>query len=228
MAIRDFLAGKSAKERASIKGKEIAKVNFRGEYAEKTGIKIEITDIKEIEGGVEIFARAWKNDKQLGFGKDGSVEIERFRIFNPPILVDDPNGNIIREWKDSVTGELKQRKLREDPAEAIRQVIADNAKLVGKEDTNIIKGKIGNTTSTFYPDANPETTSVDGFVSTGNIDPSTWTTMRNHSGGSFSDSGVDDIIAFIRTSTSTNLWRQEYRAITGFDTSSIPDTDTID
>jgi hypothetical protein len=38
----------------------------------------------------------WSNPK-LGLGKDGSVEIERFRFFNPTILVDDPNGSVVRE-----------------------------------------------------------------------------------------------------------------------------------
>lgn len=118
-----------------------------------------IGEVKEIningQSGIELFAKAWKGDKQLGFGKDGSVEIERFRIFNPPILVDDPNGDIVREWTDEKTGELKQRKLREDPIEAIRQTVAHNVKIVGKENAQIVIGKIGNTTSTFYPDAHP-------------------------------------------------------------------------
>jgi len=69
--IEKLLKNKNSKERANIKGKEIAKVNFRGKHTDtKTKIKIEITDIKEIEGGVEVFARAWKGKKQLGFGKD--------------------------------------------------------------------------------------------------------------------------------------------------------------
>src|SRR3972149_5045079 len=68
------------------------------------------------------------------------------------------------EKDNSESIRTKQRKLREDPAEAIRQVIVHNVTLVGKENTKIILGKVGNTTSTFYPDSDPESTSVDGDV----------------------------------------------------------------
>src|SRR3989344_2016473 len=67
------------------------KYNFPVQYTDPTyGVTREIQSVQKIEGGIEILARAWKDGKQLGFGKDGSVEIERFKIFNPPILVDDP------------------------------------------------------------------------------------------------------------------------------------------
>ena len=106
----------------------------------------------EINGsnGIELFAKAWKGGKQLGF-LDGTVEIERFRIYNPPVLVDDPNGDIIREWTDEETGELKQRKLKYDPTQAIKNSLAHTISLVAKDGKDIIKGKVGNTTSTFYP-----------------------------------------------------------------------------
>ncbi len=165
-----LLTNKTASEKAYIKSREIAGRDFKGEYTNtQYDVRIEIIgEVKEIningKSGIELFAKAWRDDKQLGFGKDGSVDIERFRIFNPPILVDDPNGEIVREWTDEETGLLKQRKLREDPLQAIKEVIAHNVTLVGKNNGKIVIGKVGNTTSTFYPDANPETTSVDGIV----------------------------------------------------------------
>ena len=180
--IEKRLKNKNAKERADIKGAEIAKHDFRGLHNDrKTGIRIEITKIEKIKGGVQIFARAWKNGKQLGFGKDGSVDIERFRIFNPPVLVDDPNGTITRDIFDIDGNKTGVRRLREDPAEAMRQVIAHNAKLVGKEGTKIVEGKIGNTTDTFYPDADPESTSVDGTTQR-NLVVETFPTIRSGAG----------------------------------------------
>lgn len=130
----------STEERANIKSTEIAKLNFVGEYTDLIyKMKVEIQSLKKIEMsgqyGVEIMVRARQDDKQLGFG-DGSEELGRFRIFNPPVLVDDPNGDIVKEWmqKDEATGEmvLKQRKLREDPAEAIRQSLTYAIKVVSK------------------------------------------------------------------------------------------------
>ena len=178
-----LLTNKTASEKAQIKSREIAKRDFKGEFANtQYGVRVEIIgEVKEIningQSGIELFAKAWRGDKQLGFGKDGSVEIERFRIFNPPILVDDPNGDIVRERTDEITGEVKQRKLKENPSEAIRQVIAHNVKLVGKDNGNIVKGKVGNTTSTFYPDANVEVDTVDGQLR--NEGNATWAGGRN-------------------------------------------------
>lgn len=157
--IKDLLTGKSPQERAVVKSQEISKLDHRGIFvSSEYGVKAEIQSLSEIVGGVEIFARAWKNGKQLGFGKDGSVDLERFAISNPPILVDDPNGDIIQESIHDITKAIKFRKLREDPIEAIRQSLAHTIKLVGKENSPIVKGKIGNTTSTFYAHAN------DGFL----------------------------------------------------------------
>ena len=163
--IKDLLENKSSKEKANIKATELAKLDFVGEYTDaKYGIKIEIQSLDKIEGGIEIFARAWKGDKQLGFGADGTVDIERFRIFNPPILVHDPNGDIVRNFTDK-DGNVKQLKLREDAKQAILDTLAHTIKVIGKTDTNIKAGSIGNTTSTFYPDSgNPGSVTVDGTM----------------------------------------------------------------
>ena len=147
----ELLVNKTSKERDKIKSLEICKFNHRGVFDDvKYGIRVEIIrDIQPIEingiPGIEIFAKAWKGAKPLGFGENGSVEIERFRIFNPPILVDDPNGTVIREMDKDPEGKiLPARRLREDPIEAIRQSIAHTISLLGKENTGIVIGKIGN------------------------------------------------------------------------------------
>src|SRR3990167_8130850 len=79
-------------DRAFLKTCEMAKrgTEFAGIYdSPQYGTRIEIiSEVKNIEingqHGIELFARAWRGTQQLGFGSDGSVEIERFRIFNPP------------------------------------------------------------------------------------------------------------------------------------------------
>src|SRR3990167_555672 len=155
--IRELLEDRTAEQRASIKGLEIARVLVSNP---RTNVKfsgadfdIEILETKPINKGVEVLARAWHpGGRQVGFGVDGSVDIERFRIFNPPILVTDPVGDILHEWVDP-QGEPRHRKLREDPKEALLRDLAHTIKLVGKDGRNIVRGKIGNTTSTFYPAA---------------------------------------------------------------------------
>ena len=95
-SIEEMIAGKFASERADIKGREIAKIDTVSR-TKRGGYDIEIVSMKAIVGGVEVFARAWDaKGNQIGFGRDGTVDIERFRIFNPPILVDDPAGTVER------------------------------------------------------------------------------------------------------------------------------------
>lgn len=224
MNLESLLQSKNASEKAQ----ELAKVAFRGQYQrtiQGVTIKVEIQDIQEIDGGITVYARAWKNGKQVGFGKDGSVEIERFNIYNPPVLVEDPNGDIIRESTDAVTGEVSVRKLREDHEEAIKQVIADNVRIVGKENTQIVKGKVGRTTSTFYPNASPESTSVDGRAGRDTNTGETWTATRTGSGTISDDNTTQNDHAQIFASGSRRLF---YRGHFIFDTSAIPDGDTID
>src|SRR3990167_1831357 len=129
MAIRHLLVNKDLHERANIKASEIVKQKFSGQYFdEKYGIAVEVLSISKIERGVEVLARAWKGDKQLGFGANGSVEWERFRFFNPPVLVPDPNGDVIKEQTDERSGEIKVRRLREDPEAALKQILAETIK----------------------------------------------------------------------------------------------------
>lgn len=233
--ILQALDGKTASERAQIKSQEIAKLKLSGTYDNKQyGVQVEIVgNAKAIEVngqyGIELFARAWKDGKQLGFGKDGSVGIERFRFFNPPILVDDPNGDIVKEWTNPMTGEKNQRSLREDPVEAIKQSLAHTIKLVGKEDTEIVIGKIGNTTDNFYPDAHPESTTVDGYVGTyANAPGTSWDHIISNP-GDYRET-VDDLsklyLFYSYGGQSGNYWRNYHRGGVLFNTSTIG-SDTI-
>ena len=228
--IEELLQNKTAKEKAQIKSEKISKIKL-GKFT-KNDLRIEvigeITAI-EINGqyGIEFFAKAWKNGKQLGFGKDGTVEIERFRIYNPPVLVDDINGDIVREWNDIDTNEIKQRKLRYDPTEATRQSLAHIISLVGKDGKNIIEGKIGNTTSTFY--ATTGDGSIYSYSNTGTPSDETWAAARDST-----EVGVSDIYddsttqyaTFARGRTASGNYTI-IRSYFAFDTSAIGG-DTVD
>lgn len=229
--VNNLLKNKSDAEKANIKGESISKLKIKGKK-ERKDIDVEIVSTEAINGGVQVLAKSWdKNGKQIGFGKDGSVDIERFVIKNPPILVADANGDIIREWTDEKTGTLKQRRLREDPEEVLLRSLEDTIK-VKKEKfgaENIIEGKIGNTTSTFYPAAG-ENSPVDGFMFAGNSSPGvSWSTLYTSAGGNnngASATAADDRMSEIRAWTGTDNWRRIGRSVYGFDTSSIG-SDTV-
>lgn len=183
--------------------------------------EIEITQVDVIDGGVQVFARAWLNGKQLGFGTDDTVDIERFRVFNPPVLVLDDTGNITRQYKIEENTPTSTVTYREDPAFAIRQVIGENVKLVGVVSDKIKVGKIGNTTDTFYPDANVESTSVDGYsrISQGSCYGS-FSTIRSGAGNSADDSGIV-LRTELRACNTTNQYREFGRSFILFDTSAL-------
>ena len=218
------LKNKTKKEKVEIKSKELAKVKI--DKFTKDNLEIEIIgDIKEIDGGIQVFAKAWRNGEQLGFGKDGTVEIERFRFFNPPVLVDDENGDIIREFIDEETKEIKQRKLKEDSEEAIRQILSHTIESVGKDGDNIIEGKIGNTTSTIYPEAGGGggNTTCDGRAQSPR---SNWDTAHDATDADSVQTALSqDVIAmaYHRGSSVYDIYRDYF----SFDTSVIG-TDTVD
>ncbi len=109
---------------------------------------IEILDTRPFDGGIEVLIRAWHKDGgQLGFGKDKDVDIERVRIFDPGILVPDPNGDILIDTsKDPITGVITEHRYREDHHAALLlnlEVAVRNK----KPSDLIVPGKVGNTTA---------------------------------------------------------------------------------
>ena len=94
--IRNLLTNKNTIEQSRIKSEEISKLNHIGKFKHKD-LEVEILSLQAIQvgdqHGVEIMARAWNKGKQVGLA-DGTVEIERFRIWNPDIYVEDPNGDV--------------------------------------------------------------------------------------------------------------------------------------
>jgi hypothetical protein len=230
--IESLLRGRSKKRRANIKATEISKLDFVGIHRDvKSGIKIKIRSIEKIDGGIQVFAQVWKNGKQLGFGEDGSVDIERFRIFNPPVLVDDPNGEIVREWneKDPKTDAVTKivRTLKYDPVAAIKEDLIHTVGLVGKTGTKIIKGKVGTTVSTFYPSAGTGSGAIDGAIGRQIAGSETFSTIRAGSGNDINEGSANYFTTVVRSSSTTDQFSRIWRGGLGFDTSALPDTDEI-
>src|SRR3990167_1165235 len=145
--IKDLLLNKSENEKANIKGIELAKLSAIPKLQRTNGY-IEISKPVKINGGIRVYIRAWdKNNAPIGFGKDGTIETEKFNIINPPIHVSDPLGNIDFSWTDS-KGEVHEIKGREDLQESLLQGVERTIASQGKDGKNIIKGSVGQTVST--------------------------------------------------------------------------------
>lgn len=215
----------SKEEKASVKGCEIAKIKNtppEQSFFSNQEYKIEIIDMVPLDGGVTVFAKAWTpQGQQLGFGPDGSVEIERFVVLNPPILVDDPQGNIIETWEDSATHKQNTRTMREDPKEAIKQALVRT--IASKQQVStankITPGKVGNTTYTFYSDA--------GGDSGGSIpNQATWAAARNSTTGGGDPSLSTRFMGAAEREDAGSTFNVA-RGFFPFNTASLPDGDTI-
>ncbi len=80
--------------------------------------------------------------------------------------------------------------------------------------------------ATFYPDANPESSSVDGYTFN-NGTSQTWSNIRTVAGGyAYPSATYGEVVEFCSSAT-TNQWSWLTRAIYLFDTSALPDDATI-
>lgn len=84
----------------------------------------------------------------------------------------------------------------------------------------------GFSTLTAYPDAHPESATVDGYVERSGVDE-TLTTIRAAAGNTFDDSIAANYFARLTASTTTDQYAASTLSIYTFDTSSIPDTDVV-
>lgn len=213
--LKNLTPEERGKKRAEACFSSLSKEKLQGNY------KIEIVDFKQDKNVVEVFARVFKDKKQIGFGSDGTIDVERFVFVNPPLLVDDENGDIVETFTDR-EGVEHIRKLREDPKEALRQALENTIKIKKEkfDDKRIVKGKVGNTTTTIYP-------AYDAYLGRENSSQ-TWTQMRDDTVSEYQaqySSTTGTYAGF--TNYKSGSFRSIDRAFWTFDTSSIPDGDTI-
>lgn len=213
------------RNKISLSTSEIAKIGSVAKTKRTDGFEgyIEILNINPYKtplgrDGIEVYARAWdKNDNRIGFGKDGTVDIEHFIFVNFSITTINP---LDSEIENAVLNALSETiKIKKE-----------------KFDGSHIKfGKIGSTTLTSYPDTgNPGSVTVDGWMNYGDGDnPNTysvgWATMHNASAGQETGpygTATQSQIK-IRSRTITNEWEWLYRGFMTFDTSSITSGGTI-
>lgn len=177
---------------------------------------IEVIGASLIPNGIEILARAWVGTIQIGFGPDGSVDVERFKIINPPTLVQDNNGGITKEYTVDDGQPPKVVKYRESVIEALTSTISETIRIVGKPGSPaIIPGKVGSTVATIYA-----TETSTGLLS--NLQ-TTWAGVRDGATGT----GVSTTAMQISTSkVSGTDWRIS-RGMCAFDTSVVGTGATI-
>ena len=227
--IKELLTNKTAKEKSQIKSSEIAKLNHVGKFT-RGDLEVEIISLNTLQvgeqHGIELYARAWDKGEQIGF-VDGTVEIEHFRIFNPPILVPDGTKSLVERLNPK--GELQEFEednYKEDLTEAVLQSLEHAIKVTTNKLPRgmIVNGRIGNTTSTFYPDGTGSN-DVSLFEDTAG---QTWGTKVAAPGIFGNQLGSNaNAILYVAAHTVSGQWNQLRRGVTTFETAAIDSGDTV-
>lgn len=225
--ISEKLLDKTAKERATIKGQEIAKLGSI--LKTKVGsIWIEITEFHAIEGGVELYARAWDSEGQIGFGKDGTVDLERFVFINPPILV--PDGTTHDVYYPELDFTVPHPNYKEDLQQAILNSLTHTIKVKKQKFgfNKIVENKTGNTTLTVYPNPGTGTAPIDGDGTRASVNE-IFTTIRNGAPNFHDDTSASHAAPFIRATSTQDQFDLIRRLGWGWDTSSVggDDVDSV-
>lgn len=217
--LREKVLATSPELRSKVRSEEIVKA-VKIKKGKKLSFKkkrdYEIVEVQQLENGVALFARVFENGKQIGFG-DGTVDIERFIFINPPLLVEDPLGDIVIDDLDIKGNKKGEIKLKEDPLEAIKQCLESTVDVMKskRDSSRIEKGKRGNTTTTIYASTG------DGIVRTSK---STWAAVYGAATGDSVQNLTTGYCTWAKESASVFNGYQPFHP---FDTSSIPSTDTI-
>lgn len=111
------------------------------------------------------------------------------------------------------------------PQYTLIKIIDDNAQNWLKQENRVYPILVDPVT-VYYPDANVETTTVDGIVRRNAVDE-TWATIQAGAGTSASPSTTADKDAFLQASEVTNQYQELRRGIYLFDTSSISSSANI-
>lgn len=230
MAILDQRIGKTQAVWSGIKSTE--HIRLKPTLVERKVARTFEVEIRSVEpivgGGIQALLRAWDSGgKPVGFGPDGSAEIQRSRIYNPPIMVPDPLGTYIVQSITRAGVVQDASSYREDVAEALLLELAHVAKVTGKSGASIVPGKTARTTSTFNPVAGVGTGPLDGYTGRQGVNE-IFGTIRAGAGTAHGESNTEFAGTLLIATSTTDQYSFLRRGGYGFDSAPIPDTDTID
>ena len=216
MDIRAEVLAVPRDQRAALKGRALAQI--APQRAFRRSGEVELVSVRALDRGVVVMLRAWDSrGRPRGLG-DGSIEIERVRLINPPICIPDPDGPINLDWRDD-DGVVHRRRFREDHVEALWQALDHTLRVLpvhGPERTE--RGRVGRTVSTFYAGGG------DGYVEESSS--AVWATCHGAATGTAVDATTNPFRCQSGKTLAGNFFMR--RAFIPFEfTSDIPDTDTI-
>jgi hypothetical protein len=171
---------------------------------------------------ITLMVRVDKNGNPLGLGKK-RVRLERIRLM-PRVKVSQRELGRTQDYY--IDGDGTQLEVTEENlVGALKAQLVQTIKLLDSGQPPVSMDSVGRTTTVVYPDANPESTSVDGYA----LRTSTSVTFETIRAGAGTGAGASDITAstVLSASSTTDQFDQLQRLIFLFNTASIPDQDTI-
>jgi len=125
--ITDELVGMTPAQRRRHKAQAMAVLNdMIGQSVDRGAFRITLTDLDFFPAHDALRIRIRVN--RISNGNNVTPpDVNPIFVVNPPILVDDPAGDIVRTWTDR-DGVEQTRTLREDLRAALREVIRDAVK----------------------------------------------------------------------------------------------------
>lgn len=220
----DIRAASGAVAKSILRSDGVSAVLTTGRHDPTARMRIDISSVRRVGrvdsiNGVELFVQAFRDGSQLGFGRDGSVDIERVLMINPPVLAADAGGAVNRDFTDS-DGVQHTLRYRIDPLAACLSQMAHSLTLTGKRGTAITRGKIGQSTLIVFPNAGTGTAPVDGMTDRSGVDQ-TFSAIRGGAGVAANTSDATDVFARLNASATTDQFERLVRCIVGFPTAAL-------
>ncbi len=144
------------------------------------------------------------------------VRLIEGRFLGSWVFLTNPKGDVLIKYNQSGKLKLRLQYARDEDTEFVPKEFFYEAEAYPLTISDNL---------TFYPDADPETSSVDGRVQQASTNIA-WGTLVGAAGSQAYPSEASSDIRFLAGST-TDLWDRIYRLITLFDTSNLPDTASI-
>jgi hypothetical protein len=125
--ISDAMVGMTPRERQTYKAQAMGVLtDMIGASVDRGAFRITITDLDYFPAHDALRLRIRVN--RISNGNNVTpADVNPIYVVNPPILVDDPAGDIVRTWTDD-EGVEHTRTLKEDLRAALREVVRDAVK----------------------------------------------------------------------------------------------------
>lgn len=120
--VEDVAAAPSVIERSRVKAEALAALPaLAGRSVTRGRFTVTILDAPRVVAHKLVFRVRIERD-----GIDVTPpDLNPIEVTNPPVLVEDPAGSIVRTWNDPQTGIPRSRRLRLDPPAAMLQIVRD-------------------------------------------------------------------------------------------------------